>query len=89
MKKITLTILLTASFLIISAHEKCGRGCNGSANCTACKNCSGCKHCAKEGGSCGVCDSKSSSTTYSIPKKHSVSHKKTSTTHSKSYKRKK
>ncbi|WP_417353081.1 SH3 domain-containing protein [Flavobacterium alkalisoli] len=36
----------------------CGK-CTGSAYCTACKNCTGCKHCSKEGGSCGVCESKS------------------------------
>lgn len=33
------------------------RGCSGSAYCSACTNCSGCRHCAKEGGSCGACNS--------------------------------
>ena len=29
--------------------------CTGSDPCHACKNCRYCKHCAKEGGTCGVC----------------------------------
>ena len=38
------------------------RGCNGSDYCTACKNCTGCKHCAKNGGTCGVCSTRSTKT---------------------------
>lgn len=29
--------------------------CLGRNPCNACKNCKYCKHCAKDGGTCGVC----------------------------------
>ncbi len=38
--------------------------CDGATPCKACKNCSYCKHCAKDGGTCGVCRKKSTSSTY-------------------------
>ncbi|WP_428742685.1 SH3 domain-containing protein [Tenacibaculum sp.] len=37
--------------------------CTGSANCRACKNCNYCKHC-NSGGSCGVCDRRSNTKSY-------------------------
>lgn len=68
MKQLLLLWLIIANFGLLKAQNQTntlvavccedGRGCSGSAYCTACKNCSGCKHCAKNGGTCGVCSSK-------------------------------
>ena len=63
MNRLLFFLILLAGITVNAQDSKliascCGK-CTGSAYCTACKNCSACKHCSKEGGSCGVCESKS------------------------------
>ena len=57
-----LAVQLFSLFLMVSVAiltlESTAATCTGSDPCHACKNCRYCKHCAKEGGTCGVCKSR-------------------------------
>ena len=52
-----ISIFLFVSVTILALNPAAAT-CTGSDPCHACKNCRYCKHCAKEGGTCGVCKSR-------------------------------